>query len=115
MAFEKTVDLTDSKYSYTLSDSVKKYTLKDTTFKETKTGAFELTRNLEFKPGANDGYNLKITVNPQMTAFKMIITDKSGLHKINIFKDENNKIIQDKFYFQLDSLVDRDIFIKNEK
>ncbi len=42
----------------------------------------------------------------------MTITDKSGLRVVNIFKSEENHIIQDKFYFLMDSLVERDIFEK---
>jgi len=34
---------------------------------------------------------------------------------VNIFKAENNKVIQEKFYFLMDSLVDRDIFTKEGK
>ncbi|MFX3966657.1 cysteine desulfurase, partial [Streptococcus suis] len=31
---------------------------------------------------------------------------------VNIFKPESNKVIQEKFYFLMDSLSDRDIFTK---
>lgn len=42
----------------------------------------------------------------------MNITDKSGLRLVNIFKSEDNTILQEKFYFLMDSLVERDIFTK---
>ena len=42
------------------------------------------------------------------------ITDKSGLRLVNIFKNPENDIIQQKFYFLMDSLVEREIFNKTE-
>ena len=33
---------------------------------------------------------------------------------VNIFKSETNQIIQEKFYFLMDSLVERGIFTKQE-
>ena len=40
MAFEKTIQLPDCKYSYTISSKVKKFTLQDTTFMQNKLGNF---------------------------------------------------------------------------
>lgn len=112
MAFEKTITLTDCLYSYTLSDDVKKYTLRDTTFTQNRVGHYELTRLLEKVPNSGEGFALKITINKELTGFKMNITDKSGLRLVNIFKSEDNTISQEKFYFLMDSLVERDIFTK---
>jgi len=55
---------------------------------------------------------LKIIFNKDLSGFKINITDKSGLRLVNIFKSEDQKIIQQKFYFLMDSLVERDIFEK---
>ncbi|OHY30540.1 cysteine desulfurase [Streptococcus parauberis] len=114
MAFEKEIALKDCKYTYIISPKVKKYTLRDTTFSETKIGHYELTRLLEEVPNSGEGFPLKITINKDLSSFKLTITDKSTLRLVNIFKSEDNKIIQDKFYFLMDSLVERDIFIKQE-
>lgn len=114
MAFEKEIALKDCKYTYNISPKVKKYTLRDTTFSETKIGHYELTRLLEEVPNSGEGFPLKITINKDLSSFKLTITDKSALRLVNIFKSEDNKIIQDKFYFLMDSLVERDIFIKQE-
>ncbi|AEF25108.1 DUF1831 domain-containing protein [Streptococcus parauberis] len=114
MAFEKEIALKDCKYTYIISPKVKKYTLRDTTFSETKIGHYELTRLLEEVPNSGEGFPLKITINKDLSSFKLNITDKSALRLVNIFKSEDNKIIQDKFYFLMDSLVERDIFIKQE-
>lgn len=112
MAFEKTVHLRDCKYQYTISPKIKKYSLRDNTFFETKIGHYELTRLLEKVPNSGEGFPLKITINKDLSSFKLMITDKSGLRPVNIFKSEDHQILQDKFYFLMDSLVERDIFTK---
>ncbi|WP_057490796.1 DUF1831 domain-containing protein [Streptococcus orisasini] len=114
MAFEQTVNLPDCKYSYTISPKIKKFTLRDTTFTQNRLGNYELNRLLEKVPNSDDGFPLRITINKNLTGFKISITDKSKLRIVNIFKSEENKIIQDKFYFLMDSLVERDIFEKKE-
>ena len=115
MAFEKSVTLKDCLYSYEVNPNVKKFTLKDNTFAETKVGNFELTRLLEEIPNSGQGFLLKIIFNKDLSGFKINITDKSGLRLVNIFKSEDQKIIQQKFYFLMDSLVEREIFTKTEQ
>lgn len=58
---------------------------------------------------------LKIIINKNLSGVKINITDKSGLRLVNIFKSEDNHIIQEKFYFLMDSLVERGIFTKQEQ
>ncbi|KGR72607.1 DUF1831 domain-containing protein [Streptococcus phocae subsp. phocae] len=115
MAFEKEIALKDCKYSYHISPNIKKYTLRDTTFSQTAIGHYQLTRLLEKVPNSGDGFPLKITVHKNLDAFKLAITDQTGLRLVNIFKSEDNHILQEKFYFLMDSLVERDIFIKKER
>ena len=91
MAFETSVSLTNCDYTYAIHPNIKKYTLRDNTFAQTKVG------------------------NQDLTGFKINITDKSGLRLVNIFKNPENKIIQQKFYFLMDSLVEREIFERIEK
>ena len=88
MAFEKSIHLADCKYRYTISSNVKKFTLRDTTFVQNKIGNYELHRLLEKVPNSGEGFPLKITINKDLTGFKLSITDKSGLRNINIFKNE---------------------------
>lgn len=109
MAFVTEKQLEDCKYSYKLSERVKKFTLKDTTFVQTKIGNYEFKRLLEEVPNSGSGFLLKIIINPDLTGFKMSITDKAGLRNVNIFKNADS-IIQEKFYFQMDVFVNRDIF-----
>ena len=115
MAFETSITLKDCLYTYKLHPNVKKFTLKDNTFAETKVGNFELSRLLEEIPNSGQGFLLKIIFNKDLSGFKINITDKSGLRLVNICKSESQKIIQEKFYFLMDSLVERDVFIKEEQ
>ena len=113
MAFITEKKLEGCKYSYTLSPKVKKFTLKDTTFSQNNIGNFEFKRILEEVPNSGQGFLLKIIINPDLTGFKLSVTDKSGLRNVNIFKNAS-EIIQENFYFQMNTFVDREIFIKNE-
>lgn len=115
MGFEKTIQLKNCRYSYTISPTIRKFTLKDNTFAETKLGNFELTRLLEKVPNSGDGFQLKIIINKDLTGAKINITDKSGLRLVDIFKSEDHHIHQEKFYFLMDSLVEREIFSKTER
>ena len=74
-----------------------------------------MTRLLENVPNSGDGFLLKIIINKNLSGVKINITDKSGLRLVNIFKSEDNHIIQEKFYFLMDSLVERGIFTKQEQ
>lgn len=114
MAFEKSIHLTDCKYRYTISPNVKKFTLRDTTFVQNKIGNYELHRLLEKVPNSGEGFPLKITINKDLTGFKLSITDKSGLRNVNIFKNEDHHILQEKFYFLMQSLVYRNVFEQEE-
>ncbi|MGT2928911.1 DUF1831 domain-containing protein [Streptococcus dentasini] len=114
MAFEKTIYLPDCHYSYSINPNLKKYTLGDMTFTQNKLGHYELNRLLEEIPNSGNGFPLKITINKDLQSFKLIITDQSGLRQVNIFKTDKTRIIQDKFYFLMDSLVERDVFTKTE-
>ena len=111
---KKAIHLTDCKYRYTISPNVKKFTLRDTTFVQNKIGNYELHRLLEKVPNSGEGFPLKITINKDLTGFKLSITDKSGLRNVNIFKNEDHHILQEKFYFLMQSLVDRNVFEQEE-
>lgn len=114
MAFSKKVNLKNCLFAYEIDPHIKKYTLADNTFVQNKLGNYELTRMLEEIPNSGEGFLLKIIINKELTGFKINITDKSGLRLIDIFKSSGNPVIQQKFYFLMDSLVERNIFTKIE-
>ena len=111
MTFETSITLKDCKYTYSLHPNIKKYTLRDNTFAVTKVGNYELNRLLEAVPNSGEGFLLKIIFNKDLTGFKINITDKSGLRLVNIFKNPENDIIQQKS-IPMDSLVEREISTK---
>ena len=115
MAFLTEKHLDDCKDTYQLSDSIKKYTLMDTTFIKNNVGNYELTRVLETIPNSGEGPLLKIIIKADLSGFKLSITDQSGLRHVNIFKSDDNQMIQEKFYFQMNALVDRGVFKKVNK
>ncbi|MGT2666162.1 DUF1831 domain-containing protein [Streptococcus rifensis] len=115
MAFDKKVTLKNCPYTYEIDSQIRKYTLLDNTFLQNKLGNFELTRLLEEVPNSGEGFLLKIIINKDLDGFKINITDKSGLRIVDIFKPSANTIIQQKFFFLMDSLVERNIFNKVEK
>lgn len=115
MAFETTVALKNCKHRYTIADTIKRYTLIDNTFSETKVGNFEFNRLLEEVPNSGKGFRLKIVINKDLSAFKINITDQSGLRLVNIFKDDKYAALQGKFYFLMTSLVERGIFTQEDQ
>ena len=42
----------------------------------------------------------------------MSITNATGLKAVNIFKSEQHKMLQDKFYFLMDGFIDRGLLEK---
>lgn len=115
MAFTSTVNLKNCPFIYEIDPKIKKYTLLDNTFFQNKLGNFELSRLLEEVPNSGEGFLLKIIINKDLKGFKINITDKSGLRLIDIFKPGANPVIQQKFFFLMDSLAERDVFNKIEK
>ncbi|MDR0921800.1 MAG: DUF1831 domain-containing protein [Lactobacillales bacterium] len=114
MAFETSATISGSKYKYKLNPSAKRYTLRDNGFTETQSGNFQLIRPLEATPQSNEGFKLKITVSKDIKTLKMSITTANGLRSVNIFKDANHELNQEKFYFLMDGMIDRGVFVKEE-
>lgn len=114
MAFSTSVHLPNSPYRYHIDKRIKKYTLRDTTFTQNKVGNYELQRLLEEVPNSGQGFLVKIAVKEDLSTFRLTITDASGLHQVNIFQDKVSPIYREKFFFLMDSLVDRNVFSKEE-
>ena len=91
--------LKDCKYTHSLHPNVKNIPYVTIHSLLPKVGNYELNRLLEAGPNSGEGFLLKIIFNKDLTGFKINITDKSGLRLVNIFKNPENDIIQQKFYF----------------
>lgn len=114
MAFAKTATVEGAKLVYGLAPTAKKYTLRDNGFTETTSGNFQLIRPLDATPQSKEGFKLKITVAKDLQQLKMSITTANGLKSVNIFKDDNHALLQEKFYFLMDGMIDRGLFVKVE-
>lgn len=112
MAFQETATVLGSPVAYRLSPEAKRYTLRDNGFTETNGGNFQLIRPLEATPQSKEGFKLKITVDKEIKTLKMSITTGNGLKAVNIFKDEQHRMLQDKFYFLMDGFISRGLFVK---
>lgn len=112
MAFQEKATVLGAATEYKLNPSAKKYTLRDNGFTETNGGNFQLIRPLEATPQSKEGFKLKITVDKEIKTLKMSITTANGLKAVNIFKDEQHKMLQEKFYFLMDGFISRGLFEK---
>ena len=112
MAFETTATVLGAATQYRIAPEAKKYTLRDNGFTKTNGGNFQLIRGLEATPQSKEGFKLKITVAKDLQTFKMSITTANGLKAVNIFKDEQHKMLQEKFYFLMDGFISRGLFVK---
>nr|WP_253955862.1 DUF1831 domain-containing protein [Lactiplantibacillus pentosus] len=86
MAYTKTVQLDGDTTSYTLSATVKKYTLLDLGFVKGRSGAFSFERSLDPTSPYQAAFKLKVTVNADLTGFKMTTVTGNGVQRVNIFK-----------------------------
>ncbi|MEG1503861.1 DUF1831 domain-containing protein [Enterococcus sp. 22-H-5-01] len=114
MAFTKQATIKGAKYNYVLAPTAKRYTLRDNGFTETSSGNFQLVRPLQSTPQSKEGFKLKITVAKDLGTFKMSVTTANGLKTVDIFKDSQQEMIQEKFYYLMDGMIDRGLFVKEE-
>ncbi|MGG5316960.1 DUF1831 domain-containing protein [Enterococcus sp. AZ072] len=112
MAFAKIATVEGAKVNYSLAPTAKKYTLRDNGFTETTSGNFQLIRPLDATPQSKEGFKLKITVAKDLQQVKMSITTANGLKSVNIFKDDTHVLLQEKFYFLMEGMIDRGLFVK---
>ena len=88
--------------------------MRDNGFTETSSGNFQLIRPLQATPQSKEGFKLKITVAKDISTLKMSVTTANGLKAVDIFKDAKQEMVQEKFYFLMDGMIDRGLFVKEE-
>lgn len=98
-----------SPVSYRLSEGIKRYTLRDVGFLETKQGNFQYIRPLDPTPQMKTGLQLKITIAKDFSGLKMSVVGQNGMKAVDIFKDDSDKgkMIQEKFQFYMNGLIQR--------
>lgn len=94
---------------FTIDPNVKRYALIDVGFKQTKRGNFVYDRPLYNDSPYNATCKLKITINEAMNHLTVVITDRSGLQKVNIFKNEQLSEMVKLLDYTLKDLEDHQI------
>lgn len=108
MAYEKQVQLKGDSRRFGLAATIKKYTLRDTGFVPTKASRFQLNRKLNPDEADNRSVRLKITVNQDLTGFKMAVVTANEMQEVNIFKQPDKYATElEQLNFTLQELVDR--------
>ncbi|MFD1471448.1 hypothetical protein [Companilactobacillus mishanensis] len=97
---------------YEIAPDVKKYSLLDAGFFESNRGNFRLERPISGTSPYDARYMLKITINANLDGMRMAITDKSGLHNLNIFKGKDTQSEIDDYKFLIKYLIEKDVLIK---
>ena len=112
MEYPKVNQLPGDADKYAISSRIKEYTLLDLGFEKTKRGNFRylgsLDRQSPFKPFAR----LQITVNDDLSGFKMDTVNSNGLTRVNIFNQARKDEFVTQLHFILDEMVERGIFDK---
>lgn len=112
MQFQKSVQLPGDRDTYSISPEIKEYTLLDLGFEKTKRGNYRylgsLDRKSPFKPFAR----LQITVNSDLTGFKMDTVNTNGFAKVNIFTQSRKDEFVTQLHFILNEMVERGVFEK---
>lgn len=109
MAFTDTAKLSGAPKTYKVASTVRRYTLIDNGFEETKSGNFQLIRNLDANIEDKRGLKLKLTVSKDLKQLKISTTTKNGLQAINLYAKNNTEMAIEKLDFLLAGLVERGV------
>lgn len=109
MVKSKPVSINGDTRKFAISDDIKRYAMIDVGFTETRNHNFVYDRPLYNESPYNANLKLKVTVNTDMDHISMVITDKSGLQKVNVFKDEKLKPTTELLDFMLKDLMEKQI------
>lgn len=96
---------------YTLSPDLKLYALIDAGFVKTVKGNFNYEHPLYNDSPYNAPTKLKMTINKEMTRLTMVVTDRNGLQKVNIFKNKQLAPTVELLNYILKDLEERKIIV----
>ncbi|AFT81878.1 cysteine desulfurase [Leuconostoc carnosum] len=108
MAFDKQVTI-PSDGTYKLSENIKKYTLGDLGFVTNPAGVHVLHRALEPEKALNNAIQLKISINRELTGFKISTVSAGDVVRVDIFKNKNADEIVTLYRFFMDELMTRGV------
>ena len=83
-----TVVINGDKRKFTLSPDIKLYALIDAGFVKSVKGNFNYEHPLYNDSPYNAPTKLKMTINKDLSHLTMVVTDRTGLQKVNIFKNK---------------------------
>ena len=96
---------------FTLSSDLKLYALIDAGFVKTVKGNFNYEHPLYNDSPYNAPTKLKMTINKEMTRLTMVVTDRNGLQKVNIFKNKQLAPTVELLNYILKDLEERKIIV----
>ncbi len=105
------VIINGDKRKFTLSPDLKLYALIDAGFVKTVKGNFNYEHPLYNDSPYNAPTKLKMTINKEMTHLTMVVTDRNGLQKVNIFKNKQLAPTVELLNYILKDLEERKIIV----
>lgn len=99
---------------FTLNPDLKLYALIDVGFVKTAKGNFNYEHPLYNDSPYNAPTKLKMTINKDLSNLTMVITDRNGLQKVNIFKNKALAPTVELLDFILKDLIERKILVQVE-
>lgn len=106
-----TVIINGDNRKFTLSPELKLYALIDAGFVKTVKGNFNYEHPLYNDSPYNAPTKLKMTINKELNLLTMVITDRNGLQKVNIFKNKQLAPTVELLNYILKDLEERNIIV----
>lgn len=106
-----TVVINGDNRKFTLSQDIKLYALIDAGFVKTPKGNYNYEHPLYNDSPYNAPTKLKMTINKDLSHLTMVITDRNGLQKVNIFKNKQLAPTVELLDYILKDLEERNILV----
>lgn len=104
-----TVIINGDNRKFTINPEIKRYALIDAGFVRSKKANFMYKHPLYNESPYNATCQLKMTINEELDHLTMVVTDRNGLQKVNIFKNQQLSKMVELLNFILKDLEDRQI------
>ncbi|GAP02693.1 hypothetical protein FPFC_021410 [Fructobacillus pseudoficulneus] len=111
MAFAQTVTVPNDG-TYEINPQIKKFTLLDLGFLTNNAGAYVLQRSLQPDLPIDQSIQLKITVNKDLTGFKMATVSAGAQAPVDIFARDDRDALVEIYHYYLQELEERQVLKK---
>lgn len=108
------VKINGDQRNFTLSPDLKRYALIDAGFTQTARGNFTYEHPLYNESPYDAPTKLKLTINQKMDHLTMVVTDRNGLQKVNIFKNKQLAPTVELLNYILKDLIERKILTQKD-